>query len=57
MTIRFTDEEREWLVMEPFNWHIREGCPKNIRKGLAKKLELLSNNPYDIADLKHRQRN
>lgn len=40
MTMIFTDEEKEWLVMEPFNWHVKDGCPEDIEKSIKRKLEL-----------------
>lgn len=39
--IMFTDEEMEWLVKEPLNWHIKDGCPVGIREALERKLKLL----------------
>ena len=41
MTIRFSEEEREWLVTEPLNWHVKDGCPKEIAKSIQEKLDLL----------------
>ena len=41
MTIRFTKEELDNIVKEPFNWHISEECPKELRKTIAEKLEQL----------------
>lgn len=41
MTIYFTEEEKEYIVKELFNWHISENCPESIRKMLEPKLKLL----------------
>jgi hypothetical protein len=41
MTIFFTDEEKEYLVEEKFNWKIASGCPEDVRKTLQEKLDLL----------------
>lgn len=43
MTIIFTDDEIEWVVKEPFNWHIKNGCPSNLKKSIERKLKRLSN--------------
>ena len=45
MHVMFTEQEDEWLVKEPFNWHVKEGTPENIRKSIEKKLELLNGKP------------
>ncbi len=41
MHIIFTEEEKEWIEKEPFNWHIKDGCPKEIMVQLQKKLDVL----------------
>lgn len=41
MTLIFTDEEKEWLIKEPFNWHTKDGCPKEIAESIQQKLRLL----------------
>lgn len=41
MVVHFTEEEKEWIVEEPFNWHIAEGCPEIIAGDLRRKLDLL----------------
>lgn len=41
MTMTFTDEEYEWIVFEPANWHIRDGCPEEIRKRIQRKFDEL----------------
>jgi len=43
MIMIFTDEEKEWLVTEPNNWHIKNGCPKRIKESLEKKLLQMKN--------------
>lgn len=41
MIMYFSREEKKWLVMEPLNWHIQEGCPEEIREKLEQKLKAL----------------
>ncbi|MCR4657602.1 MAG: hypothetical protein K5770_15460 [Lachnospiraceae bacterium] len=41
MTIAFAEQEEEWLEQEPYNEHVKEGCPEDIRKTLEAKLERL----------------
>lgn len=41
MTVRFSVEEYEWIIQEPFNWHIKERCPGNLRKTIEEKFALL----------------
>ena len=42
MHLVFTKEEKKWIDMELFNWTIKKGCPKDIKKEIEKKLELLN---------------
>lgn len=41
MILRFTEEEMEWIIKEPFNWHIKDGCPNEIAESLERKLRNL----------------
>ena len=41
MTVRFSDEEYEWIITDLFNWHIKEGCPDHLRKKIEEKFALL----------------
>lgn len=41
MTVIFTEEEKEWIDMKPFNWTIKKGCPENIRESIENKLKKL----------------
>ena len=50
MTIIFTDEEYEYIEKEPFNWHPKKSCPKEIKTSIEKKLKLL--NDHSIANKK-----
>lgn len=47
MTIRFTEQEEEWIDKKPFDWKIKEGCPKRIADSLQKKLDILNKKTYD----------
>lgn len=47
MTINFTEEEKEYIDKQPFNWKVAEDCPKEIRKGLEEKLSILNGKTYD----------
>lgn len=42
MHMIFTDEELDAIVMEPFNWHVRNGTKKKIRKSIERKLKLIN---------------
>lgn len=42
MHMIFTDEELDAMVMEPFNWHVRNGTKKKIRKSIERKLKLIN---------------
>lgn len=42
MTIVFSDEEKEYLIFNKFNWSIKDNCPDSIKKQLKIKLKLLS---------------
>ena len=41
MHLLFTEEEREFIEMKPFDWRVKKNCPDAIRVELEKKLELL----------------
>ena len=47
MTLHFTEEETEWIIMEPFNWHIADGCPDDIAKNIQRKLDRLKAQNYE----------
>ena len=47
MHLIFTEEEKEWIVMKPLNWTVKEGCPEEIKKELDKKLKLLKGKGND----------
>ena len=51
--IKFTEEELEWIVREPLNWHIKDGCPEDIRETLERKLKLL----YEEDGIQTKRRN
>lgn len=42
MIVIFTDEEKEWLDREPFNWHAAKGAPETIRQSLEEKLKVMN---------------
>lgn len=52
LTIQFSDIENRWIAKEKFNWHIKEGCPTNIKNGLKKKLDILNEKTYKYDFLK-----
>ena len=47
MTITFTDKEKEWIDMKPFNWTIKKGCPESIQNTLEPKLKKLREETYE----------
>lgn len=51
MTIIFTEQELEWIEKEPLNWHPKDGCPKNIKDSLEKKIKLLNSETKDLREL------
>lgn len=46
MIVIFTDEEKKWIEKEPLNWHIKQGCPEQIKKELQRKLKLVTSDDY-----------
>lgn len=42
MTVRFTEEEREYIIKDLGNWRIKDDCPEKMRKKIEEKLRLLS---------------
>lgn len=42
MHMIFTDEELNAIIMEPFNWHVRNGTTEKIRKSIERKLKLIN---------------
>lgn len=47
MTLCLTEEEKEWIVTEPFNWHVAEGCPVDLAETIQRKLDLLTPHNYE----------
>lgn len=41
MTIHFSEQEREYIIMEQFDWHIKDNCPSNLANSIKKKLKEL----------------
>lgn len=46
MTIIFTDEELKWIEKEPFKWHLKSNCPKNISGELQNKIDQFYNGEH-----------
>lgn len=42
MHIIFTEEEKRYIIKEPFNWHVSDDAPKDIRESIEEKLRLLN---------------
>lgn len=42
MTIKFTEEELEYIDTEPFNWTVKEDAPKELKESIERKLNLLN---------------
>lgn len=42
MTVIFTEEEKEWIIIEKFNWHIADNCPEDMKKVISEKLRKLN---------------
>lgn len=40
--IIFTEEEMKWIIKEPFNWHIDENCPEELREQIQRKMNILN---------------
>lgn len=40
--VYFTDAEKKWLDMKPFNWNVKKNCPPEIEKSLKKKLAFIA---------------
>lgn len=41
MTVRFTEDELQYIKKEKFHWTIRDDCPAETKKRIGKKLRLL----------------
>lgn len=41
MHLIFSEEEKKWIKKETFNWTVEKNCPKELRKKINKKLEVL----------------
>ena len=41
MHLIFSEEEKKWIKKELFNWTVKKNCPKELRKKINKKLEIL----------------
>lgn len=39
--ILFTEEEKKWIIKEPFNWHVDPKAPEKTKKSLERKLKKL----------------
>lgn len=46
MTIKFSDEEKKWIIKDDFNWKLSKDCPDKLKKLLEKKLSLLNKSSY-----------
>ena len=55
MIINFTDTEKEWIVKEPMNWHVKDGCPEQLKAIIISKLELLYADDDPIKKAMHRR--
>ena len=42
MTVRFTEEELEYIDKTPFKWTVAEDAPEEITKAINRKLKLLN---------------
>ena len=50
MTIEFTQEEKAWIEMDMFNWHLKEKCPNKLRKKIQRKLDFLNGKKYSYEE-------
>lgn len=41
MQINFTENEKKNIDMVPFNWKVKDDCPKSIRNSIERKLKLI----------------
>lgn len=41
MHIEFTEEERRYLVQDPFDWHPSEDAPSRVRRSILRKTRVL----------------
>ena len=48
MQINFTENEKEYIDMIPFNWKVREGCPKSTRSAIERKLKLIKSSEIEM---------
>ena len=50
MTVDFTENEKEWIIIKPFKWSIKKDCPKKLKEKISEKLDLLYDRPYGIGE-------
>lgn len=50
MVLKFSEEEKKYLITEKGNWQIKENCPQNIKKELERKLSLLNSQYAGVND-------
>lgn len=43
----FTEEEMEWIIKEPFNWHVDEKCPEKLKEQIQKKFDAINRDEGD----------
>lgn len=41
MHMEFTEEERRYLVRDPFDWHPSEDAPARVRRSILRKTRML----------------
>ncbi len=56
MHIVFTETENQYIVKEPFNWHVSEDVPKELRESIEKKLLLLQTQDEEMGKRMRRRR-
>lgn len=39
--VNFTERENRYLVKEPFNWHVSNDAPDDVRKSIEQKLNAI----------------
>ncbi len=55
MIVLFTEEEEEWLVRDPFNWHPHQDAPSQVAESIKAKLRAVQKaddvKNYDSAEI------
>jgi hypothetical protein len=53
MHVEFTEQEKKYIVKEPFNWHTKDGAPDDVRDSINQKINAMNNQGFKPNGVKH----